>query len=554
MVLKALATKPEQRYPTVEALRRDIERYQEGRSVSAKHDTMRELAWKMIKRNVAASLVTAVAIVLLGRCGAETPGRAIRSRSCAASKFVPAFVEAAHAAVQRKKFDQALVQISMAVEYDPDHAEAKLLKGQLLVVRGDFEKGRTELEGYRRLKPKDDKAAELIELCRKGKSDDTNVVAAIADVLRRQNALVLAASMVQSREHLFARFKQNIDSAWKGLGANLKMDKDGNCTFELPPWNLDPNRSRTLVTDLAPLKGIPLVRLDLSGCDQIEDISVLQGMPLTWLNLDGCKQIKDLAPLEGAPLVHLNLGGLGQVFDLTPLQGMALTDLYLHRCGEIKDLGPLQGMPLDTLNLHFCVQIKDLSPLKGMPLRSLTLNACVQVKDLGPLRGSPIGTLDMTRCILVRDLTPLEGMPLTSLNLHGCEQVRDFSPLRGLPIATLNLSYCGQIADLEVLRSLPLTSLTIFANGRIKDLSPLAGKKITGLSLNNCPGVADLSPLRSTSVEVLDLGGCSKITDFSPLATLPLKTLNLTAAARSRTLACSRARRSTPSIVRTARC
>ena len=39
IAMKALAKEKEQRYPNVEALRRDIERFQEGRSVSAKEDT-----------------------------------------------------------------------------------------------------------------------------------------------------------------------------------------------------------------------------------------------------------------------------------------------------------------------------------------------------------------------------------------------------------------------------------------------------------------------------------------------------------------------------------
>ena len=42
----------------VEALRSDIERFQEGRSVSAKADTYRELAWKLAKRNKLATVFT----------------------------------------------------------------------------------------------------------------------------------------------------------------------------------------------------------------------------------------------------------------------------------------------------------------------------------------------------------------------------------------------------------------------------------------------------------------------------------------------------------------
>ena len=39
-------------------LRRDIERFQEGRSVSARPDTAREMIWKLVKRNKVASLIT----------------------------------------------------------------------------------------------------------------------------------------------------------------------------------------------------------------------------------------------------------------------------------------------------------------------------------------------------------------------------------------------------------------------------------------------------------------------------------------------------------------
>jgi serine/threonine protein kinase len=525
IVLKALAVKPEQRYPTVEAFRRDIERYLEGRSVSAKHDTMRELAWKMIKRNVAVSIVTAVALVLLGVVWGRSTWHGYQEQRLRREEFVPVFVEAAHAAVQRKKFDQALVQISMAVEYDPDHAEAQLLKGQLLLVAGDFDKARVELERYRRLRPRDETATELIELCRKGKPGEPSTVASVADVLRRQNALVLAASMVQSRELLFAQYKETIEKSWKGLGSNLKMDKDGACTFALPGLNVDPNKTiRNMITDLKPLQGVPLVRLDLNGCDKLQDLAPLRDMPLTWLNLEGCTQVKDLSPLEGLPLSYLNLAFLGQIFDLTPLQGMTLTELNLDRCGQVKDLSPLQGMPLVTLNLNSCGQIKDLAPLKGMPLQVLNLTGCALLKDLGPLRGMSLKSFEMGKSSIL-DLSALEGMPITTLNLWSCDQIRDFTPLRNMPLQAVNLTNC-QIADLEVLRGCPLTSLTLNSSA-VKDLSPLANKKLVGLSLTKCVEVADLSPLKGMKLEFLDITGCGKIRDIGLLADMPLRLLNI---------------------------
>lgn len=63
--MKALARQPKDRYPTVEAFRRDLELFQTGYSVSAKRDTFREQAWKLIKRNKGASVATAAALLVL---------------------------------------------------------------------------------------------------------------------------------------------------------------------------------------------------------------------------------------------------------------------------------------------------------------------------------------------------------------------------------------------------------------------------------------------------------------------------------------------------------
>jgi len=54
---------PADRYPNVEALRIDIERFQEGRSVSAKPDTTREMLWKLVKRNKGFSVGAAGALL-----------------------------------------------------------------------------------------------------------------------------------------------------------------------------------------------------------------------------------------------------------------------------------------------------------------------------------------------------------------------------------------------------------------------------------------------------------------------------------------------------------
>ncbi|MGE3803178.1 MAG: tetratricopeptide repeat protein, partial [Gemmataceae bacterium] len=505
--------------------RRDIERYQEGRSVSAKRDSMRELAWKLVKRNVAVSMVSAVAIVLLAVSWGRSTYLTYQEQKLRREKFVPVFVEAAHAAVQRQQFDQALVQISMAVEYDPEHAEARLLKGQLLIVKGDYVKARRELSRYRNLVPDDETVSQLIDICRSGQPGDAAIAAQLSDVLRKQKAIILAASMVDSRDKLMEIYKQNIDAAWPGLSANLKMDKDGTCTFRVPSPSQDPKRViRNRITDLSPLRGIRLTELDLHGCDKITDLAPLQGMPLEALNLTDCSNVVDLTPLAGMPLRALRLGGCARVKDLTPLTGMPLTYLELYGLVLINDLSPLHEMPLTFLSLWRCGQIKDLSPLEGMPLRTLNLTSCPQIRSLAPLEGMKLTSLNLSSCYQFdeRHLSVVAGMPLRSLQLSSM-RYRDLSFLKGLPLVGLDLSQCP-IADLSKLKGLKLEYLNLTSSGRVQDLSPLAGMPLKNLQLYNCRQVRELSPLKGTQLNTLNILG-TNVSNISIVGDMPLEDL-----------------------------
>jgi len=84
------------------------------------------------------------------------------------------------------------------------------------------------------------------------------------------------------------------------------------------------------------------------------------------LSLSGTS-ISELSPLRGLPLKELRLDGL-KISDISPLGGMPLYGLSLANT-SVADLGPLQGMPIDVLGLDN-TRVTDLAPLKGMPLRS----------------------------------------------------------------------------------------------------------------------------------------------------------------------------------------
>ena len=88
-------------------------------------------------------------------------------------------------------------------------------------------------------------------------------------------------------------------------------------------------------------------RLDLEDTN-ISDITPLKGMPLKWLDLDNTN-VSDLTPLKGMSLEGLDLDNT-KVSDLTPLKGMPLKWLYLDNT-KVSDLSPLKGMPLAGLDL-----------------------------------------------------------------------------------------------------------------------------------------------------------------------------------------------------------
>jgi len=559
VAMKALARDREKRYPTAAALRRDIERFQEGRSVSAKEDSAVEMCWKLVKRNKGASLAAALALVVLvcslgfsfrAWLHAEKAHAAYvkeqEDKRAQIQRSVPAFVEAARLSVERRKYDNALAQVNIALDCDPQNPEARLLKGQVQIVRGEFAAAEGELREYLRLQPSDAQARKLADLCPKARPGDAATLLALAQVFNQQQAPALADGLLtkfgqnssEARRQLFDVYRKRIEAAWPGTGPWFSMDATG--IFELRLSNGE-------LTRLDPLQGIPLTKLHLDGCTQLQDLTPLKGMPLTFLSLHNT-QVRDLTPLQGMKLTALGLGRCGQISDLSPLRGMPLTLLHLNGCSKVRDLMPLKGMPLQTLSLAACPvsdltalqglplasldlgecgQVRDLTPLQGMKLTSLSLSFCNQVQDLTPLRGMPVSKLNLMLCSQVRDLKPLEGMPLTALSLHGCSQVRDLAPLHGMKFAEFDMRGCSQVRDLTPLQGMNFTSLDLQGCSQVFDLTPLQGMKLSQLSLQGCGLVRDIAPLRGMPLTSLNLTGCSQVRDLTPLHDLPLTTLSM---------------------------
>jgi hypothetical protein len=139
----------------------------------------------------------------------------------------------------------------------------------------------------------------------------------------------------------------------------------------------------THVTDLSPLRGLPLSHLNISWSD-VTELSALDGMPLESLEMS-YSAVADLSPLAGMHLDSLRIEGT-KVGDLTPIRGMPLRYLDISHT-RVTDLSPLTGMGLAELHMN-CVKVTDLTPVGGMPLRKIGL-LDTPVSDLSPLGTCP---------------------------------------------------------------------------------------------------------------------------------------------------------------------
>jgi serine/threonine protein kinase/DNA-directed RNA polymerase subunit RPC12/RpoP len=551
IAMKALAKRKEDRYQTIEIFRKDMERYMEGRSVSAKHDTIREMTVKLVKRNKGASIASAAAAVVLSVAAiwflVAIVGAIAQTQKAydayrveqtekreQAKRSVPTFIRSARMLINEKEFEEALKHLDTALSFDENEADARFLRAQLLLSRQDYAAARTELETCLKAKPHRNEAKSLLEQAQKVRADNTDTLLALAQEFYRQKAFSLGDSVADqakdlfvSRDKLLANYQIRIEAAWPGLGPRLKFDAAGKLIL---------NFNHSDVSDLGPLRGLPLNTLDLESCQKISDLSPLKGMPLTILHLTNCSkvsdltplkdmrltsltlyhwaQINDLTPLKGMPLTSLNLRACPQVNDLTPLKGMQLKILDLQECNLISDLTPLKGMPLNDLNLHACNLIRDLTPLKDMPLNGLSLSG-PQLSDIRPLTGMPLTSLALRRYTKIPDLAPLKGLPLTNLDLQACYQISDLTPLKDMKLTHLKLEGCTNITDLKLLKRMPLTNLDLSGipisdltllkgfkltklravGGPVKDLSPLQGMPLVGLSISQCPNLRDLTSL-----------------------------------------------------------
>jgi hypothetical protein len=103
------------------------------------------------------------------------------------------------------------------------------------------------------------------------------------------------------------------------------------------------------------------------------------------LQLRGTR-VTELAPLKDMPLISLDVGKT-EVSDLSPLKDLKLTSLSCPET-QVRDLTPLQNMKLTHLDIT-ATPVTNLAPLQRMPLKRLRIDVELARRNAAILRSIP---------------------------------------------------------------------------------------------------------------------------------------------------------------------
>jgi len=412
VVRRAMSFRPEHRYASVPELQREIAAYQLGFATEAEEASVWKHCALFVGRHQTATAVAAIGLALVVAVSAGSMVNVVRERNRAEQAIenlrrnAPHFLDQSRVLASQQHFFGALAKIDTAILCVPERADFHAQRGNVLQVLRRFDEA---VAAYQQVLVLDARfpyvrenialSAKLATLAKEGPLPQAALVE-LDSAWRRQGraaeAFSVAAELhVPIREQLpLLRERLRL---WLGVEPALTLGADESLTLAL---------TGQPITDIAPLRGLPVTRLHLDST-----------------------QVRDLSPLAGMPLEELRLNNT-PVSDLTPLRGMLLKVLRLSRCADVEDLGPLAGMPLEELNIAGA-KVTDLRPLVGMSLRILYMSGTT-VSDLSPLQGMKLEIFVCgSREAPIVDIGVLRGMPLRSVSFAHAVALEDLSPLEG---------------------------------------------------------------------------------------------------------------------------
>jgi serine/threonine protein kinase len=533
IVQQAMQLDPDNRYPTAEDLRADVEAWQNGFTTAAEHaGAFKELGlllWrnKLVTLGVVAILTLGTFFGMRVRASlAQTENALVELRSS-----IPLFIADIDGLVVAGDYEGAHERLDQCLRLIPDRSSFYLQKGRLYQSSMDFDAALEQFTKAVEFAPDDTEAMDEMAFTKAisqkrslDKSDLQLLANRLMEAKRYSELSQINTAIRQFDENQAGRLEgwrlQMIaNGATEEMANELKLIPEPSLALQqgdvttldflkgIPietlhvktasAIDLSPLRGMPLkilrlrtpaLTDIGPLKGMRLREFTLWE-GRIQDFGVLEGMPLEKVEIES-QDLTNIDFLANLPLTHVGLRGNKALADFTPLKGKKLTNLDILQTGAT-DLAFAKGMPLKNLNIEF-TQIASVEDLAGAPLEILAINRTL-VSDLSPLKGAPLGALGVSK--LVSDLSPLEGAPLYQLWACGSKQLHDLSPLKNAKLRYLTM-WGTSVSDLGPLSGQPIERLNL-ANTRVTDLRPLSGMPLVELQLQNCQFLSKLTGLET---------------------------------------------------------
>jgi hypothetical protein len=302
----------------------------------------------------------------------------------------------------------------------------------------------------------------------------------------------------------------------------------------------------TEVSDVSPLRGLPLHELGISG-SAATDIEPLRGLKLKSFTGDRAP-IRNPNVLAGMPLEAIVLdvnyyrdaSWLRDSKTLKQVNGAPVADFWAKVdarqrefdawCDKVAKLPGTEQVravlrELKKRNPEFDEKTRDEPGIVKDQVVSFSIWT-MKVNDIEPVRAlkhlKALGlTGDSDAAGKVVNLWPLRELQLDYLHIGGNGRV-DLTGLKGLRLRELAAGYLN-IADLRAFDGIDIASLGLQATQPFADLSPLKGRKLKSLHLR-ITLVKDIEPLRGMPLEYLYLP--AGVTDLEPIRGMPLKELH----------------------------
>ncbi len=542
VAMRALRTRPAERYATVAELRREIEDYQSGYATQAENaGALLQLQFFMNRHKIETFLTAAAAVriavaaiaflasVTQNRNSAFTFARKTEVNLQRAAKsereaeerinelrnIAPTYHSQAVARLREHDFQAAEGYARTALELQPDEARFHNLLGRILQVQMRYDEASAAFGEALARDPETRWAQTNIQLCK-----DLERLAAEDESDAQIRYLLIAHCLRQKRYSEAQALRGKAQNMFAHKTFLIEKLKDTKWTYEhwvfhgyLHAGNLEIGDDESL----NPLAGLVFTQLTLKHCPKLKNIDALFGTPLTRLEIpEG--QVSDLSAIRCALLeiVHIHCKGIGdkqaKVFAGMPLH------VFCAKNTAISDLSFLSGAPLQKLWVDN-TKVVDLSPLQCMQIRDLKL-ADTGVSDLEPLRGMLLMHVDADRTA-VEKLDALTESPITRLFVDDTK-VTDFEPLRGMNLNRLSVAGTS-FSDCAVLADMPLTRLNL-ARSKVKSLHGLESAPLDMLWIRDT-AISDLTPVADSDMRVLYMDG-SAVDDLTQVKDLPLEFLS----------------------------